>query len=68
MGIFNAIAVFFTEDSDSFCPLPAGLSGAVTTQTTFCPDATMASKDADAKSGVPKNTIRIALPIMPQRY
>ena len=33
-GMFWSKAYFFTADCESFCPLPAGLSGAVTTPTT----------------------------------
>jgi hypothetical protein len=58
MGIFNANAIFFTELSVIFCPRPAGLSTAVTTHTTLSPAATIASKEAEAKSGVPKKIIR----------
>jgi hypothetical protein len=39
-------------------PLPAGLSGAVTTPTILNPAVTNASKEATAKSGVPIKTIR----------
>jgi len=45
---------------DNLRPLPAGLSGAVTTETTLNPLETKASKEATAKSGVPMKTIRIA--------
>jgi hypothetical protein len=67
MGIFNAKAVFFTALSLIFWPRPAGLSAAVTTQTTLSPAATIASKEAEAKSGVPKKIIRNGVTDMTQR-
>ena len=52
-------ANFLTADSFNFCPLPAGLSGAVITPTISKSDSKRAFKDATAKSGVPINTILI---------
>ena len=60
-SIFNPFskAYFFTALSVSFMPLPAGLSGAVTTAAISYPAFTNASKEATANSGVPINTMRI---------
>lgn len=48
----------FTADGLSFCPLPAGLSGAVMTPTTGYSCCSKAAKVATANSGVPIKTIR----------
>src|SRR5690606_3767066 len=52
-------ANFFTADSCSFCPLPAGLSAAVTTATISSPACKSASSEATANSGVPIKMMRI---------
>ena len=57
MGKLCASENCFTALCCNCIPLPAGLSGAVTTPTTFILASIKAFKDATAKAGVPINTI-----------
>src|SRR4030042_4045677 len=53
-----SIAYFLMADDIIFCPLPAGLSGAVITPAILKLSLTSASRLATANSGVPRNTMR----------
>ncbi len=57
-GMPASRAATFTSLSRSFCPRPAGLSGAVTTATTLYPPSTRARSEGTANSGVPMKTMR----------
>ena len=59
-GKLFSTAYFFTALCCNCKPRPAGLSGAVTTDTMLKPAFTNASNEATAKGGVPIKTIRVS--------